>query len=460
VVDSRPPERRSALLRDLLWCGLAALGLRLALWEGADPPDAQRFLAQAMDLAAGRGFLCEGQPCTTLPPGYPVFVAVLMRLGLPAHALAGVNVALGSAVSVLLYLSLRTEGRGAARAAALAWGLNPWLARQAGLAMSEQLSALLCSLALLSLGPLLVAEPPSRRAAALAGGLLGALALTAPGTVFLCLGIALAVAWSARRQPGTVGALLLTASLVMAPWQLHVLSVTGRLAPAVVTLGPLERGPGLWVRSWRVTEDDLRFAWHPETLAAAPARAFSSPEERTALVRLARQARSPEDRALGEALERIAKRRLAEAGPEQAALVVLRSLLLWLEMPSISHIQASWVGRPSLASWRHDRARVGNRRAGLRVLKGLAATAAQLLYLLWPLGYGWLAVRAVRRRSPLGLGVLAGAVLYTLASGWTGLGEVRRNAPLVPALLALAAARPRRDAPGSRAAPVAAVDPG
>ncbi len=418
--------------RDTLLVACVALALAAALFEATPTPDGERFARQAAELRAGLGFLWDGAPTTSLPPGYPVFLALLPQT--TADARGVINVLLWTLGCALLHRTLRPAGRRPALLGALALAAHPWAARQVSYPMSE---ALALALIMLLMACLTSRGTLGAWSAGAAGLLASAAVLTAPALIGVAGGALALSTWRLRARPRALVALVFGAVALMLPWQLHCLRVAGHVEWLVVGRGGnFSAGRGLWARTFVLRESELRHVWHAEHIADAPSRAFGDAAERE---RLAALARASQPAALDAALAQAAS---ARASPWRAlAFDSARAVLLWSDMPALGHLQPSWVGRVSLATWRADVADVGARRAALRLAKGLACSAAQALYAAYALLLGWLAWRALRTRDGLALVVVAGTLLYTLVSAHTALGEARRNLPFIAAILALGALR-------------------
>lgn len=389
-----------------------ALAMRVALWAPVWTPDCDRFVRQAADLSDGQGFRWKGRPALDLPPGYPVFIALLGKLGVPSGRLSTVNVILGSVTCGLLFLVVRQVGsRWAAALVAFALALNPWIARQCSYVMSETLTTFLC-VVLLHVAWASGDGKGAPARAAVAGLLLSAIVLTAPGLLFVGAFGVVALVFRWRRTPLRVALLLASAGLVILPWQWHCLEATGHLVPTIfVPTEDLSSGVGRWARTWSGGEEDMRFVWHPEKLGSAPPRAFRSAAERARIVALAVSTSSDAPGRLEAELQRVAVERRQEYPLEPFGRSALRALFLWTKMPAGPFFRTDWAGHAFLS----------------------------LLYLAYTLACVWGAVRGCWQRNGWALAVAAGTVAYTLVSGYTALGEARRNIPFEFLLLALLA---------------------
>lgn len=428
-------------------CVLVALAARIWLWVPVTTPDSERFTLQARELAAGAGLLWAGQPTTSLPPGYPLFLAVLRWLGLPEAAYSPVGVILGALACGAGFLATRTAGPRLAWAVGLGLALHPWLARQCAYVLSEALAMFLAALVALAASRL-ATSPDPRPWAAPAGALLAALVLTAPGTLVVGGLGGLALLLGLRRSRGAAAALVLAAAVLVAPWQLYCLRHAGRLVPTVVTpTGAMVSGTGRWVRTWLIWPEELVVLWQPRRLGEAPARAFDPSSERDRLVELAEDVAPGAAQRLDAELGVLARRREAEH-LRMAGLTLLRASVLWAAMPRLDHLDLDWVLRAGPSAFVRDRGEVGPVRAGLRQVKALASAGMAGVYLVVALCSLVVAWRAARGGHPWAIAVLVGTLAYLLASGHLALVEPRRNAPFYFLLLPLAAVGARTGAAG------------
>jgi len=92
------------------WLALGALALAVLLLLGSAvrpvwtiDPDASLYLSLGRSLAAGHGYVLDGQPHSKYPPGFPVILAGLVRLGGPeAYGLFHLGLVAGLALAVVL----------------------------------------------------------------------------------------------------------------------------------------------------------------------------------------------------------------------------------------------------------------------------------------------------------------------------------------------------------------------
>ena len=207
-------------------------------------------------------------------PAYPVFLA-LLSLGLPG-ALVVLRVAqavvAGLGAAVVILLADRMFGRPSAAVAGLVYALDPLMVIGSGLLYPETVAGIVLALAVLL--ALDGSERDRPRCSALAGLLLGVLALLRPVALLLPPVVAAWIAWTvpARwpRRLAHVGALVLSFALVLAPWVARNLRVHGQLVP-VATAGtqtapvPREaaerRGLARSLAEWARADPAAFFSW-------------------------------------------------------------------------------------------------------------------------------------------------------------------------------------------------------
>lgn len=421
--------------RELVAAGLllaAASALRLALGTPVPPDgDSRRFLSQARDLVGGSRDLVTGDPFSTVPPGYPLFIRAAGRIRPGIPFLLRLQFALSLGTCLLAWLAARRRSRDAALAALALLALNPWLARQQALVMSETLGAFLVALTVF-LWP-----APGRPLGGGTAFALGALGVTAslvtPAAAFVAAATLAVLAGQNRRRPATVGLMAAGVALVMVPWQALLLRETGRIEPSL--LHPARTGTAgitTWLRTWSRWPQDKAVWWSLEARTGLPEEALGpEPERSRVLAALAEAPYSHAAYVVGSrydvALEEVGRARI-RAHPFRArvGLPLIRSVTLWLDYRSM-------IGIP--AAYRHAT-------GVLRAAFWGTHAAFWGLNLLTLALFGWGAVQAIRRRDALLIAVVAGAAAYTLVSAATARGEYRRNLTLQPALVLLLTAIP------------------
>ena len=283
-VDSagpRPPHGASLIVPVKWGLPLFALALvtriaaSLATGGGFHFADEAIYVDAARRLSQGAGFSPDYQQA----PGYPVFL-MLLSLALPGQLLfLRVAQAAVTAVGTLLVFRLgdRMVGRPAAIAAGLVYALDPLLVVASGLLYPEATAAVL--LPAITLIAMAAAERDQVGRSALAGGLLGILALLRPVALVLppVVGawIALTSATRPARRVAHLGALAFAFLLVLAPWTVRDYRIHGQLVPPATAgthTAPVTRE--------EAAEEGLvraitRWAWqHPGALVSRVTRQF------------------------------------------------------------------------------------------------------------------------------------------------------------------------------------------
>ncbi len=173
-------------------------------------------------------------------PAYPVFLA-LLSLGLPV-SLTFLRVAQAAVASlgvlVVFALADRLLGRRVAIGATLVYALDPLMVITSGLLYPETAAALLVPVLVLVAIDATERDSPGR--SAIAGGLVGILALLRPVALILLPVVALWTVLAVHARPSRrlahLAALGLAFLLVLTPWTLRNFRTQGRLVP-VATAG-------------------------------------------------------------------------------------------------------------------------------------------------------------------------------------------------------------------------------
>jgi hypothetical protein len=255
-------ETRIRWVVTLLLLGLVArIGAALAVGGGFHFADEAMYVDAVRRLSAGEGFGIEYRQV----PAYPVFL-LLLSSGLPAGlTFLRVAQAVVAAFGTLLVFRLadRMFGYRAAIAAGLVYALDPLLVISSGLLYPEAVAALI--LPSVVLAALDGSERDALARSALAGGLLGILALLRPVALVL---VPFAAGWTALtvaappvRRMAHLGALGLAFLLVLTPWTIRNIRVHGGFVP-VATAGtdpvPIDQGE---VARRGLTMSMARWAW-------------------------------------------------------------------------------------------------------------------------------------------------------------------------------------------------------
>lgn len=429
--------------RRILLAAAILVAIQLATtWAVILTPDSHRFLAQARSMLDGQGFGIDGVLETSLPPVYPIFLAVFLKLGLAPDQIPYLQIGLLLAAAAALHEAVRPAGKAVASLAVLLLAANPWVVRQTGYLLSETLSVLLASVAIL----LLVRTRRGRGRPLLAlgaGAASAVLLLSSPAHLFVFAALGAGGLLATWRRPAGLASFVGGIVLVMLPWQLHCIAATGR--PVATVFTPRFRfvgdglGFGLWFRTWQLRFREFDVYFKGGDLSVAPARAFRSDRDRRALLAATagHAMGSPES---AEAFRQSARETISEAPLRFfVGLPAARAFLLWTDMPQIGHTQIEYAGRLFPWTFRSDWNAFGLPRAVQRLGKGVLSTAALGIYAGYPLLFLWLAARAVRSPDGRLLAVvfLLAFAGYTFAAAWWAAGEPRRNLHLYPVALVL-----------------------
>jgi hypothetical protein len=243
--------------------------------------DAGRFLCQGKWLSEGRGFrevTSNGDFCTYLPPGYPLFLSILMSFGFDIQ---GIRIAQGILHITSSLLFLFATHRRFPRLGflfSLLLGMSPQAAASATVILSEVLSIFLlcCIIFLISLLP----STRSSLILASVGGLAMLAALTAPVLLPISAGLILVGCLIAHRISGPRLTLLplFSAALSLLIWQIHCVVAVGSPVWTLMKVKP--NGALTWIRAWACSESEMLSSYHnicwstKPNFFAVPNRAF------------------------------------------------------------------------------------------------------------------------------------------------------------------------------------------
>ncbi len=441
----RPAEGRSAVVvlhrffldglafsvRSPLFWGLAlAIVVRILLVKPWLWPDSQRYLGEAESLLRGEGYATDGTLETSLPPGYPVFVAIVFRVYHSVRFLVAVQFGLSVASCWLVYRAVLPRSRALATSALYALAMHGWIAIFAGCVLSETLGIFLTSLLACYLSR--HDRSPSAVGCLVLGLICSALPLTIPATFPLALGVALTIAWQNRTRFVQLGVFAVGNLLLLTPWGLHTYCAIGTVPLTLYRFPPggyIGEGLQLWMRTWVRTQRDMSAYTQAKDFDAIPDSVFSSVNERLqlnelharwrkALMRATTIGRRDGSDALGrehdQAFRRVGERRVREDPVRfRFVLPVIRAVHLWLDEP------------------------VYGEKPPIRFVGRIIYTGASVLYVAYVVLFVSAGALAAFRARPVPIAICAGTVVYSLASGYWAIGEERRNYEFVPLLLFL-----------------------
>jgi hypothetical protein len=225
--DSTPASWRVAL-------AVLAIALALGLGSAIRPvwtidPDASLYLGLGRALAAGEGYVLDGQPHTKYPPGFPALLGVLVRVGGPEayrlfHAALVAGLVLASLASWKLARRLGYP-RPVAYAVAAAFGVSTTLFDLSVVYLRSEVPFLLLTyLALMAFWPSRRTSAPPRigpvSVAGAAVAVVAAIAVRLAGVALLAIPV---LRW--RRRPTLAGArrqatlALVAGALAVLAWQ-------------------------------------------------------------------------------------------------------------------------------------------------------------------------------------------------------------------------------------------------
>lgn len=439
---------------------------------GADP---SRFLLQGKWIAEGRGFretTPDGAFCTSLPPGYPLFLAALsfFSANLQLWRVAQCVILIGS--SIAMFLSCRRYAPRLAFWLSLGVVGSPWLSPLCSLFMSEGLGAsLACVVAALLVTCSSVSDvAQSKRVKShfAFGFLCSVLSLTSPGlapVLLITLLQTCSVQWNSANRGRWC---LLGASLPIILWQTHCVYASGR--PAWLLVQALEPQPGRkWVDSWARSERETvlgysTFLWatSPPDLSLIPQYAYRDSSERKLVERLMVESFEGDQ---GDGDGRLLKRKRLTSLLDSIAMQERKThpLRVFLYLPVIRGI-SSWtdlratdfryledpqqIARLDPRNFARDLRQFGIGRSLVRLIRPCLALCCISYHVVLLTGIVFVVFVVMRSKDWFSIGVLLTVWVFVVLHGYGG-PEARRNLPMVPILFCLpivAAARADRKA--------------
>jgi hypothetical protein len=422
-----------------IWCLLLAGLVRTVLFIPDLTPDSWRFIFQAKSLLAGEGFLTFAlQPCTSLPPGYPVFLALVHLISLARFDVWILftwilQLLMSLASCYLVCAAVRPKAPRAAVGAFLLMAVSPMLARLAGYILSETFSTFLASLLVLAVSRLETRGSNLFHSFFL-GFLCVGLLLTAPATIVLAFLIWCYVAWSNRKSPTDLAALIVGSLILMIPWQIHCYRATGKLQPTVYTsLTGHPSGFKLWCCTWVSTQYDMGVWWHPEQFRTLPDSLFSSTKQREELTALYYKEGSArlQDPQVSEPFHAAALQRINE-NPWRFYLMLptRRAFSLWFDIEYGWSKAIQQLHRFSITDG------IPSGHSTLQVaIRNIIGIAGILAYNGVHLALLLIVVLGLFSRKLMPWLIVSSAAIYTVISAVTAMGEFRRDLPFYPAVL-------------------------
>ncbi len=421
---------------------------------GADP---SRFLLQAFDLRQGNGYLdVRTAPCTTLPPGQPVFLSLLMLFSTDLLFLRLGQCLLHVLSGVILFNAMRPYVPKWGFLSGLLVNGSPWAATLASSFMSETFGLFLSCCVVYCVLKMLAGRASNYSMVAM-GACTVTACLTCPGVTFTMAAIWCIGAISSWKQPARLGWLILGAVVPMSVWQAHCLHGVGR--PALALLHPLKFDPAVdWARVWSRSPDEFvncvgTFVWPNDSpeYSSIPAYAYASHEERLATEAIAKAWRSaggsndPGGKnyaAKSQQFVEMSEKRIA-ADPLNfyVALPLIRGCRSWIDYrpPGPDSLaDLSLIQRLAPDALISDFRQFGAIRFLKRFSRSALSLSVVVLHYLTTLAVAWSVVYALRKRNCTAITIAVTLALYTFSHGYRG-PEVRRNLPIIPLALSLIA---------------------
>ena len=446
---------------------------------GADP---SRFLLQAKWLSEGHGFrevTFDGLLCTSLPPGHPYFLSLVLYVSNNLDILRVVQATFPFFSGLLIFYALRNEIR-VQFAASVIIASSPWLTSLSSCHMSETTSTFLVSVmvALISMLPSIKFVPrlssdgeeyrrgrinlrlPIINAVSnFALGFLGIVSvLTAPGLIFSISAILSWLVVLNRRSFTSLLALSLGFLVPFVAWEYHCYRAEGRVVTSLLTA--LDKNTFIekhWVLTWARTPEETilgfnEFAWDVDNdFSKIPERAYRSEKEKAEILSSYNRHTDP-NHSESDAEEMVNLRRnlLIQITQDRkktepiryyVILPVQRGVLSWLNQQPIGFLNhESLVYSARLLPWKFasEVRQHGFFRAILRALRGTVGLFALAIH------WGTLALfiycvyKSYCVSPACTILVALSFIAFTYTHGLAG-PECRRNIPLLPLAFSLPA---------------------
>lgn len=430
---------------------------------GADP---SRFIKQGQWLFEGRGYMYPANvACTSLPPGYPLFLSMLMCFTDKLFVIQVLQVCCRILAVVAMWLRLRRVDRRFAMAAAVLISTSPVLARQASTLMSESFGFFLLVFVMIQLLNLMQYGCGSGCSAAMTGLLLAAICFTSPFLVFPAAFASVASGILLVRVKWLYLFLFSCgAFLPYVGWQAHCLWAGGRPIPEIYR--GLEMYDVVWIRSWARSPREFVngyrvFLWRmPDPdWSMIPEHAWTDARMQSELVSAVEDCASGGNQKGSPSAQRVDDL-LADAGKEAKSksllryyvgLPVLRAVRSWSDVPEVWYnyfFDFRLTERLTISVLSEEIGRFGIVKAALRqvraVTSGLVWVYKEcggplLIHVL--LTSFFLICVGLTLRSPglTGIAVLLGVLVFSLFHAYSS-PEMRRVAPLYPLVVFMGAA--------------------
>lgn len=422
---------------------------------GADPA---RFLLQAQWLLNGAGFRevqHTGAYCTSLPPGYPLFLAGILLATKSLFIVQLIQCGLQILSGMLLFLAMRSFlPRFALFSGMLVSGSPPGIFLACSF-MSETTGVFWGCVTLWLLFRILH-TPASGLPVFAFGASCVAICLTSPGMAIVALAAFLTIFFAVLKSQKSVAVwCLLGALLPMMVWQGHCVNATGQGAPFLLhRLGPQPGRP--WIATWARTADEYvnglgAVVWisGEADLSRIPDHAFKDQAEKDAAIAVLRAELMTRNdpHANAEAVTRKLEyfNELAVSSKQRRPLYVRVLLPIRRAAASwafLSQVDFRGIAAPSLALRLAPAAMLESvREFGIRrTLSRSARAMLSVVVLAYDIVIPGMFLTAVAYGLYSGnrtaVWMMASVVVFSFLHGYVG-PEARRNLPVIPFVLCI-----------------------